>query len=156
MWNLNPQITVVILALCLLFECLPAGAQADPSELFTPLKGNKLIDASPAQSRRLEQIRDRPTTQSVHLLRIKPEAVIGSELKISIPNGKTFILSKTGGDMRDSKDFTWTGEVQGEQRGTATLIGRDGDVLFALIWNLEVVWQWRRAAAAYSAGSPGA
>src|SRR5271157_3212493 len=59
------------------------------------------------------------------------------------------ILNRTHGD-NGSLRMGWRAPGAG-----ASLVGRDGDVLFALIWNVKDVGQRRRAASAHSAGSPG-
>jgi hypothetical protein len=60
---------------------------------------------------------------------MNPDAEIGDQLRIEIPNDKILKLSKTGGERKDSKDFTWFGEVRGEERGTATLVSRNGEIM---------------------------
>jgi hypothetical protein len=118
-------------ALLALLLCLPGhtvGAQSAASEPFTSVETDKMMETNATQSQRLKAIRELPTTQSVHLLRMNESVPIGEKLKITVPNEKTFILSKTGGETRDSKDFTWFGVVQGESNGSATLAARHGEI----------------------------
>ena len=120
----------VVLGLLLLpFDFYPVNAQnARGTEPFTAVKGGKNIETTPEQSSRLKRIRDLPTTKAVHILRINRDAHIGDEVKISIPDDKTFVFSKTGGETVDSRDFTWFGVAKGEGRGSATLIARNGEI----------------------------
>jgi|SRR6267378_5333716 len=121
--------TAILTVLFLFCEYNPAHAQSSrPSEPFTPVQNEERVEANPEQARRLQRIRDLPTTQSVHVLRMNQSAPIGDEVKISIPNDRTLVLSKTGGETRDPKDFTWFGVVKGGEPGTATLIARNGEI----------------------------
>jgi hypothetical protein len=128
MWNMNWRSTAALILFCLLFELHQASGQVTTSEPFTPIEKDRLADANPTQSQRLDHLEHLPSTQSVHVFRMNRNAVLGDQVKISIPNDKTFILSRTGGETNDSKDFTWVGEVQGEQRGSATLVARNGEI----------------------------
>jgi hypothetical protein len=128
MWTLTSHFSVVLL-LFSLCEPLPGKAQGvPPSEMFIPLANDNQSQTNPEQSKQLQHIRDLPTTQSVHVFRRNQAAPVGDELKILIPNDKTLILSRTGGEVHDPKDFTWFGVVRGEQRGSATLIARNGEL----------------------------
>jgi hypothetical protein len=103
-------------------------AQPRPPELFTPVANNRIANASADQNRRLEQIRARPTTQSVSLMRINLDALKGNELRIAIPGVAAFDISKTGGDLRTARDFTWSGSAPADHGANATVVVRNGDV----------------------------
>jgi hypothetical protein len=122
------KITFILWGLLPLSVSAACAQGARPSEPLKAVQNEKRIDTSPEQSRRLQKIRDLPTTESVHILRRDQNAPIGEELKISIPNDRTLLLSKTGGETSDSKDFTWYGVVKGDERGSATLIARNGEI----------------------------
>src|SRR4051812_43780715 len=99
--------------LCFLILFTTGGAlmaQALP-QLFTPIVGNLIADATPEQNRQLDQIRNNATTQSVELVRINLDALKGAQLRITVPNDGSFDLSKTGGTARSDQDFTWSGAV---------------------------------------------
>jgi hypothetical protein len=123
-WQGNAALMLV----CLGFELHSASAQSGNTEPFTAISKDKLADATPVQSQRLKQIERLRTTESVHVFRETPNATIGDQLKISIPDDKTIVLLRTGGEKQDSKDFTWLGEVQGDERSTATLVSRNGEI----------------------------
>jgi len=118
------------LSLILSFLMLyPANAQStDRSEPFTTVKDDQNLQTTPEQSNRLKRIRDLPTTKAVHILRANGDLHIGSEVKISIPNDRTLVFSKNGGETIDSNDFTWFGVEKGEKGASATLIARKGEI----------------------------
>lgn len=129
MRSLNSQISVILLFAVLFCEFRLAGGQGKPpSDLFIPVEKGKIVEPSPEQSRRLQRLRDLPTTQSVQVLRVNPAAVLGNELMIPIENDQRLVLSRTGGEVRDPKNISWTGVVRGEQRGSATLVTRNGEI----------------------------
>jgi hypothetical protein len=104
-------------------------AQSAASEPFKPVDKSQLMeDASPALLERLDTIERLPTTKEVYTYRINPDIQLGDHIKISIPNGSPFNLSRTGGEHRDSKDFTWFGALQGDDLGTATLVDQNGEI----------------------------
>src|SRR5216684_3289165 len=117
-----------IACLLLLLFCCPfdASAQKQP-QLFTPVVGDKLLDATPVQTRLLEQIRSLPTTRSVHLVRINDNALNGDALMLSLPQVKDRALLKTGGERGDSKNFNLTAAPKVEQLGETTLVVRNGE-----------------------------
>jgi hypothetical protein len=99
------------------------------SEPFEAIDQNQLPDkASPTVRHRLDNIERLPTSKAVYVFRLNPSVEIGEGIKISIPNQITFRLSRSGGENRDSKDFTWFGELQGDLQGTATLVARNGEI----------------------------
>jgi hypothetical protein len=124
----NWEITAALMLICLAFGLHGANAQSKASEPFTAISSDRLSDATPIQAQRLNHIEHLPTTEVVHVFRMNPDAEIGDQLKISIPNDKTLKLSKTGGEKEDSKNFTWLGEVQGEERSSVTFISRNGEI----------------------------
>jgi hypothetical protein len=128
MWKMNWQSTTALMVIGLVLGLRSTSAQSKISEPFTPVNRNKLSDATPQQSERLNHLEHLRTTEAVHVFRMNPDADVGDRLKISIPNDRTLMLSRTGGERYDSKDFTWVGEVQGEERSSATLISRNGEI----------------------------
>jgi hypothetical protein len=123
------SVALGLVVLLLPFDFRPVNAQnARETEPFTAVKDEKNIETTPEQSSRLKRIRDLPTTKAVHILRINRDAHIGDEVKISIPDDKTFVFLKTGGETVDSRDFTWFGVAKGEGRSSATLIARNGEI----------------------------
>ena len=106
-----------------------AAAAQSPAEPFKPVPNDKATETTASQSKRLRTIRDLATTESIHLLRMDQSVPIGEKLKITVPEDhKTFLLTKTGGETHDEKDFVWFGTVQGEPPGSATLVARNGEV----------------------------
>src|ERR1700674_4939669 len=98
MWTLISHFSIVLLLFSLCAP-LPGKAQgARRSEMFIPLANENQFEANPQQSKQLQQIRDLPTTVSVHVFRRNQAAPVGDELKILIPNDKTLIVSRTGGE----------------------------------------------------------
>jgi hypothetical protein len=120
---------VGLVLLLLPLDFCPADAQNPRGmEPFTVVKEEQKIETTPEQSSRLKRILDLPTTKAVHILRINRDAQIGDEVKISIPDDKNFVFSKTGGETVDSRNFTWFGVVKGQGGGSATLIARNGEI----------------------------
>src|ERR1700680_2991689 len=69
---------IAYLLFSLFWSSLNANAQRQaPLELFTPVQGDKLFDATPLQTERLAHIRSLPTTRSIHLVRINKDALSG-------------------------------------------------------------------------------
>ncbi len=104
-----------------------ASAQTPPS-LFTPIANNRILDATPEQNRRVEKIRSRATTQSVTLIQINLDALKGNQLRIAIPGVASFDLSKSGGDLRTDREFTWSGTGVRDEGANATVVVRNGEV----------------------------
>ena len=124
---LNSSGKGALLLLFLSWAAHPTTAQS-PAEPFTAVQHEQLTQTNAMQSLRLKEMRDLPTTQSVHLLRMNQSVPIGEKLKITIPDDKTLIIAKTGGESHDSRDFTWFGVVQGQSKGSATLASRNGEI----------------------------
>ncbi|TPG59658.1 hypothetical protein EAH89_05315 [Roseomonas nepalensis] len=107
---------------------LPAGAAlAQPRELFTPVPANQLTDATPAQTQRIDQLRQRRTTQSLNLVRIDPEALRGGDARLTLPDARTLTLSSRRQGEGGGADFTWSAGSPGVP-GQATFVVRNGDV----------------------------
>lgn len=121
--------TVLIIALWMVLCSCHLKAQSKSPELFTSVPKNQVAEtASSSQLERLHQIENLQTTKEAFVFRLNPDAEIGDRVRISIPNGATLVLWKTGGENQDPSDFTWFGELRGEQRGTATLIAHKGEI----------------------------
>jgi len=129
MSGLRTRVAAIFLFLLLFYDCCSAGQGAHTAEPFAPVESQALAAATPEQTQRLQHLRDLPTTQSIYVIRLKDDtANIGDKLKIPVLDHKTFVLSKTGGETRDSKNFTWLGVVQGHQDGSVTLVVRNGNI----------------------------
>lgn len=102
-------------------------AFAEAPELFTPLPADQLKDVSPAQTQRIDQIKQRPTTMSVSLVRIAANALSGNSTRMSLPNAKTLNFDKSNVETRSTTDFTWFGTLSGVP-GKATLVVHDGNI----------------------------
>jgi hypothetical protein len=121
--------SIVSVVLLLGLSSSVVRGQAQPtSQLFTVLEKDKLLDQTPAQSDRLASLRKLPTTKSVTVVRINPAALSSNQLGLLLPGVNTLHALRTGGDMRDSRDFTWTGTLEDGQRGGTTLIIRNSEV----------------------------
>jgi hypothetical protein len=118
-------LTASVAAGCLLWaQVCPAGAQA--RALFETVAENQLAGASPASSSLLSQIRQRPTTASVELVRINHEALRGSAANLALPIEGTVAATSRQTILRGEGDYTWIGEIPG--RGQAIFVVRNGDV----------------------------
>lgn len=116
--------------LALLGGCLlNAHAQMqEPFQLVKPLGNDQLHDATPDQSKRLEHLRQLPTTRSVQLVSIDTNALSGNSMAISLPNLAALKFLKTGGETKDTKNFTWSGTLAEEQHGGTTLVVSNGEI----------------------------
>jgi hypothetical protein len=129
MFDLSSRFATGFLFLLLFCDCCAWGQGAHPAEPFAPVESQALAAATPEQSQRLQRLRDLPTTQSIYVIRLKDDAAnIGNKVKIPVLSHKIFVLSKTGGETRDSKNFTWLGVMEGKEEGSATLVIRNGDI----------------------------
>src|SRR2546421_391925 len=130
MWNIKWQVATTLILLCVLgcYCRRVQGQDQQQSELFAPVPNDEPVNATPEQCRRLEQIRRLNTTLSLHLVRINLKAFTNKVLTVSIPGERVFKLLKTGGEVRDEQNLTWTGTLEGEERGSATLIVRHGEI----------------------------
>jgi hypothetical protein len=118
----------VIACLLLWLVWCPFDASAQKQQqLFTPVVGDKLFDATPIQTRLLEQIRSLPTTRSVQLVRINDSAFSSDALMLSLPQLPDRALLKTGGERGDSRNFTLTAAPKVERLGETTLVVRNGE-----------------------------
>src|SRR5262249_15631633 len=85
------------------------------------------LRADAAQAQRIDQFRQRPTTQSLSLVRIDLDALRGNEVRITMPDARTLTVSGRAQDQKSASDFTWVGGLPGVP-GQATLVVRNGDV----------------------------
>src|SRR6516225_6243767 len=76
---------IVVLALST-FSFLPGSAMAQAPELLTELPSNQLRAATPDQTAMIDKLRQRPTTQSLNLVRVDINALRGESVRLSIPN----------------------------------------------------------------------
>jgi hypothetical protein len=121
--------SVLIIALWMGLGISHSQDRPKSSEPFIAVSKSQLAEtASSSQLEKLKQIENLRTTKEVFIFRRNPDAEIGDSVRISIPNETSFLLSKTGGENRDQSNFTWFGDLQGEKRGTATLIARNGEI----------------------------
>src|SRR5258708_2962605 len=94
---------------------VPALAQPPAPHLFPVLSDSRLAGATPAQSALLEEMRRRTTTQTLHLVRINQAALKGNRIRIRIPGDGDVTLSKTGGETKNDREFTWAGTQTGKE-----------------------------------------
>jgi hypothetical protein len=125
----RPFSSVVVTLLMGLYTVplLAGGAVAQVPELLTPIPSNELRDATPAQTQAIEKLRQRPTTQSLDLVRIDVNALRGDRMRVSIPNTPGLTLSKRSEDVRSPSDFTYYGTLSGVP-GQATLVVHNGNI----------------------------
>ena len=127
----NLNFTRYILTICfLLFGLSILGTSvsyADGTELFTMLPSDQLRDVKPAQTQRIDQIKQRPTTQSVTLMRIDVNALSGNSTRMTLSDAKTLNFDKSNVETRNATDYTWFGSLSGVQ-GKATLVVHDGNI----------------------------
>jgi hypothetical protein len=101
---------------------LTGSAMAQAPDFFTAIPSNQLRDATPAQAEAIEKLRQRPTTQSLELVRVDINALRGDSVRLSIPNSRALTFAKRSEDVRGSNDFTWYGtptELPGRDTGRA-------------------------------------
>ena len=100
---------------------------ANLPDLFIPLPTNQR-QMSPAQTQRINQINQRPTTESVTLVRVDADTLKSDSIRTSLPGGaKTLSFSKSNIEMRSVNDFTWFGTLSGVP-GNAIFVVHDGDI----------------------------
>ena len=100
---------------------------AEHPDLFTPLLTNQL-EISPAQTQRINLKKQRPTTESVTLVRVDADTLKSDSIRTSLPGGaKTLSFSKSNIEMRSVNDFTWFGALSGVP-GKAIFVVHDGDI----------------------------
>jgi peptidyl-Asp metalloendopeptidase len=119
------QHAVLGVSLVLATLTLAGGAGAQPRELFTPVPAT--LSADPAQTERIDQVRQRPTTQSLTLVQIDVDALRGNNVQMTLPGAGTLTMSGRTMEQRDARDFTWVGGLPGVP-GQATLVIHNGDV----------------------------
>jgi len=129
MKNTTQPIKTTGLALFALFISIsaPPMVYGAGTELFTPLPADQLRDLRPVQTQRIDQIKQRPTTASVTLVRVDANALKGDSTRMSLPETKTLTFSKSNIETRSAKDFTWFGTLSGVP-GKATFVVRDGNL----------------------------
>jgi hypothetical protein len=103
------------------------SALAQGDELFTPVVANQLIDATPSQKQRLDQINKRKSTASVALVQIDLGALHANNTRLSIPDGDALSFTGRKTDVKDENNFVWTGSVPGVS-GEAILVVHDGKI----------------------------
>lgn len=101
-----------------------AHAQGRP-ELFTLEPGGGTRDLP--QHQRVEEIRRRPTTAAITLVRVAPSVLSGAGTRMTIAQDKALDVDRTHADVRSPTDFTWFGRAVGVE-GNATLVVHDGSV----------------------------
>jgi hypothetical protein len=119
-------IIVAGLSLCALLP-LSHPAMSQAAELVVPVPSNHLADPSPAQTRAIERLQKRNTTDEMRLVTVNVEALKGESTLLSVPSMTTLALSKRSEDIRSPTDFTWYGTLS-EAPGQATLIVRNGNI----------------------------
>jgi len=105
-----------------------SSAADGQAQLFTTVQKDKNFDETAAQSQRLMRLQKLPTTRSVRIVRIHWNAFSDNQVGVSLPRQKALTFLKSGGEMRDSRDFTWAGISEDEQRGGTTLVVRNGEI----------------------------
>src|SRR5215471_15122690 len=73
---------------------LPGPAMAQAPELLTELPSNQLRDATPDQTAMIDKLRQRPTTQSLNLVRVDINALRGESVRLSIPNSPALTFAR--------------------------------------------------------------
>lgn len=121
-----PKIASFIIA-ALTTLVLTDVATAQSQELFSPPPANALRDASPSQLAALDKLKQRPTTQSLELVKVDITALRGASVKLSAPNMNSLTITKQSEDIRSPEDFTWYGTLSGVP-GQATLVVHNGNI----------------------------
>jgi hypothetical protein len=105
-----------------------AKAQAQAPDLFAAVPSNRLNSASDAQNQQLDQLRRRPSTLSLDLVRANTNALKGRRVRIAIPGDGVLTLSKTSGDVMNDREYSWAGAQDGKQPASATFVVEDGKI----------------------------
>lgn len=108
-----------------MFSLDTSNTYAQGSELFMPIHADQLRDMPPAQTQRVDQIKQRPTTASVTIVHVNPNALKDDSTRMTLPGGRTLTFSKRNLEARSEKDFTWNG-TPADLPANATIIVRDG------------------------------
>jgi len=118
-------VTVLLLFTLAIVGLCPGTANAQAPDLITPLASNQAT--TPDQTQRVDQIRRRPSTASVDLVRVNPDALRADSTRLSIPNGQALLLSRRSLDVTGNNNFTWSGSITGTL-GQGTFVVRDGRI----------------------------
>jgi peptidyl-Asp metalloendopeptidase len=97
-----------------------------PLQLFTQVSNR--FDETPLQAQRLRLINNLPTTESVHLIRINANSFTTSKLAVSLTGLQSMVIERTGGESSDLRNFTWTGVLEEDRAGGATIVSRNGEI----------------------------
>jgi hypothetical protein len=117
---------VIALGLCTIVP-MTSLAIGQTLELLTAVPSNHLVDPSPTQSKAIERLQKRPTTEKLTLVTVNIDALKGDTARLNVPSIATLSLSKRSEDVRSPSDFTWYGTLS-EALGQATLVVHNGNV----------------------------
>lgn len=123
------------MAACLALLCLLASgttqAQAQARELFTPLPPQQLTEqwsaARAPLAKRLNNIRQRPTTLSLSLVYINVDALGDNNLRMTWSGTAPLDFNKSKVETRSANDFTWYGSLASVP-GQAILVVHGGTI----------------------------
>jgi hypothetical protein len=62
------------------------------------------------------------------MVRINGDALKANDVAVSLPEKNTFNLMKAGGEVKDSRNFTWAGALRDDHGGGTTLVSRNGEI----------------------------
>ncbi|MEI7866662.1 MAG: M12 family metallo-peptidase [Candidatus Methylumidiphilus sp.] len=117
----------------LIYLCIQVGtfgitqAYADDPELFKSLSVTALSSADVTQNKFVDQIKQKPTTESVNLVTLDVNALSGNTTRMSLPNAKVLYFNKSATDVRSPTDLTWIGTATNDP-SKATLVVHDGNI----------------------------
>ena len=123
------SVALAVMAAIGLFAVLRSApmAHAQAPELFTPLPTQQRRTMDAAQTKHVDRLKQRPTTASVILLQVHPEALAGDRTRMALSDAKTLDFTKSKVDTRSPTDFTWHGTLA-EVPGQATLVVHEGKI----------------------------
>jgi hypothetical protein len=86
------------------------------------------FDETPAQARRIAQLNALPTTRSVQIVQVNTNALADTRIGVTLSSQRVLDLFKTGGEMSDVRNLSWTGMAKGEVPAGSTIVVRDGQI----------------------------
>lgn len=114
-----------------------AWAWAQVPELFILVPENRLPDATPEQSQRINQLRQQPTTKTLDLVRINVAALNADQAKLTLSTTRALTFSKKSIEKKSETNFIWEGTLPNGP-GTATIVVREGNATGAIRDNLDL------------------
>lgn len=105
----------------------PASQLPQPTQLYTMVQREN-FDETPAQARRIAQLKALPTTRSVQIVQVNANALADARIGVTLSNQRVLDLFRTEGETNDLRNLSWTGASKGEEPGGSTMVVRNGQI----------------------------